>query len=161
MSTATRIVGLDVGGTQVKGGYLERSELDRPDPDLLRGRLRAIDTDLSQGIGAFVDQLAAFARALGYDGALGVGVPGVFHSGSGELQRSANMKGIQGVRLAAELRARLGEGRIVVDNDANAAAFGEQWLGAGANTRDLILITLGTGVGGGVVLDGEIFRGPT
>jgi glucokinase len=88
----------------------------------------------------------------------------VFDSHTGELQRSANMHALQGQRIEHQLRQRLdaGEDQVVtVDNDANAAAYGEQWLGAGRDVADLILFTLGTGVGGGVVLGGEVFRGPS
>lgn len=156
-----RVVGLDVGGTQVKGGWIEADELPDPDPGVLVERTRAIDTDLDRGVSDLLDRLAAFARELGLVDVLGVGVPGVFHPATGELLRSANMRAIEGVRLREELAARLDVGAIAVDNDANAAAFGEQWLGAGRDVDDLILVTLGTGVGGAVVLSGEVFRGPT
>ena len=160
---AARIIGLDVGGTQVKGGWIETSEFPRPDPAVLEGRTRSIDTTLDSGVEDFLGRLVSFAEELGFDGALGVGVPGVFHAETGELQRSANMRPLEGVRLELALRGLLGTWpeAVVVDNDANAAAYGEQWLGAGRDVTDLILITLGTGVGGGVVLDGEVFRGPS
>lgn len=162
--SSSRIIGLDVGGTQVKGGWIETSELPRPDPSALEERTQSIDTVLENGVDDFLKRLTSFAQDLGFDGALGVGVPGVFHSETGELQRSANMRALEGLRLEGELRARLGarpDLRITVDNDANAAAFGEQWLGAGRDVADLVLITLGTGIGGGVVLDGKVLRGPS
>lgn len=160
----SRIIGLDVGGTQVKGGWIETSDLPCPDPSVLQKRTRSIDTVLENGVDDFLNRLTDFALELGFDGALGVGVPGVFHAETGELQRSANMRELEGLRLQGELRERIAGGpgaRITVDNDANAAAFGEQWLGAGKDVADLILITLGTGVGGGVVLGGKVLRGPS
>jgi glucokinase len=159
-----RIVGLDVGGTQIKGGWIEASQLPSPDPRVLADRTRVIDTQLERGVEDFLDRLSGFARELGYRGALGVGVPGVFDQRTGELQRSSNMHAIEGLHLEDELRRRLGadEGQVLkVDNDANAAAFGEQWLGAGRDVADLVLFTLGTGVGGGIVLGGQVFRGPS
>lgn len=157
-----RILGLDIGGTQVKGGWIESSELPTPDRETLMGRLSAIDTVLSNGSSAFLDDVAGFARDLGFDGRLGVGVPGVFHTENRRIERSANMPEIDGIQLALELAKRLDVSPedVVVDNDANAAAFGEQWLGGGRGLSDLALITLGTGIGGGVVSNGEIFRGP-
>jgi len=159
---ASRIIGLDVGGTQVKGGWIGTGELPTPDPAALEPRTRAIDTALERGVDDLLDRLVVFANELGFDGRLGVGVPGVFDARTGELQRSANMHALEGLRLEDALRQRLGSRAeaVVLDNDANAAAFGEQWLGAGTDVDDLILLTLGTGVGGGVVLDGEVFRGP-
>lgn len=159
---ANVFVGLDVGGTQVKGGVLQAQELDSLDPARVTERLVSIDTELERGAQHFFDALAEFARELGFEGSLGVGFPGIFRTGSSVLLRSANMGALEGIDLAAELASRLDVDpeSLVVGNDANLAAYGEQWLGAGRGLSDLVLLTLGTGIGGGILLDGKLFTGP-
>ena len=155
-------VGLDVGGTQIKGGALRAEELNSLDPARVTGRLVSIDTELERGVERFFDRLADFARELGFEGCLGVGFPGIFRTGSSVLLRSANMEALAGIDLGAELASRLDVDphSLRVGNDANLAAYGEQWLGAGRGLADLVLLTLGTGIGGGILLDGELFTGP-
>lgn len=154
-------VGLDVGGTQIKGGALRAEELSALDPARVTERLVSIDTELEQGVERFLDRLADFARELGFEGSLGVGFPGIFRAGSTVLLRSANMKALAGIDLGAELASRLdvAPDSLRVGNDANLAAYGEHWLGAGRGLCDLVLLTLGTGIGGGILLGGELFTG--
>jgi glucokinase len=71
---------------------------------------------------------------------------------------SANLPGFQGFPVRDAIQRILGT-TIVLENDANAAALGEMWIGAGKDVKDLILITLGTGIGGGIVVDGRVLRG--
>ncbi len=155
-------VGLDVGGTQIKGGALRAEELDSLDPARVTERLVAIDTELERGVERFFDRLADFARELGFEGRLGVGFPGIIARDSTVLLRSANMEPLAGIDLGAELASRLDvdPDSLCVANDANLAAYGEQWLGAGRGLSDLVLLTLGTGIGGGILLDGQLFTGP-
>jgi len=155
-------VGLDVGGTQIKGGALRARELSSLDPALVTERLVSIDTELESGVERFFDRLADFARQLGFEGGLGIGFPGIFRTGSSVLLRSANMEALAGIDLGAELAARLDvdPDSLAVCDDANLAAYGEQWLGAGRGLSDLVLLTLGTGIGGGILLDGKLFTGP-
>jgi glucokinase len=148
-----RCVGLDIGGTQVKVGVVE---------DGAPRRAEAMDTLLERGADDFLDRLAARARALGARDALGVGCPGVFDAASGALSASANLHALEGRDLRVELAERTGIAPecIGVGNDANLAAYGEQWMGAGREHRDLCLVTLGTGIGGGLVLGGALITGP-
>lgn len=161
MSGGRVFVGLDVGGTQVKGGAIRADELDRLDPEQVVGRTVTRDTDLERGASDLLDRLAAFARELGADGPLGLGCPGVYDGRSGVLLRSANLKVLEGVHLARELARRLDlePPSVAVGNDADLAAYGEQWLGAGRGIDDLVMLTLGTGIGSGIVLAGELFTG--
>lgn len=163
----TDFLGLDVGGTQVKAGVLRAAECAGPDapvPDIatLLGRTRTLETDLGRGPEAFLDSLAGFVRELAPTARVALGFPGVFDPESGRLVRSANLRSAEGLDLGGELARRLDRapGEIRVDNDANLATYGEQWLGAGRGVRDLVMLTLGTGVGGGVVLGGKLFTGP-
>ncbi|MFT4648934.1 MAG: glucokinase [Planctomycetota bacterium] len=148
------VIGVDIGGTSVKGGLLL--------PDGTRRLAQPLPTVLDQGAHAFIDGLAEWIQELGADCPLGIGVPGIFEPGTRRLTESPNLKALAGFDFAVELGKRLGRdaATIPVENDANLAALGEQWLGAGRGKRDLVMVTLGTGVGGGIVLDGRIIRGP-
>lgn len=154
MTGSGRFLGLDVGGTQVKAGLID-SEGERT-----RGVPQA--THLSDGADGFLDHLARQAQDLGPFELVGMGVPGVFRSDTTILQRSSNLPELVGVDLGAGLAERLNldPSQVLVGNDANLAAYGEQGFGAGRGQQDLLLVTLGTGVGGGVVLEGHVVTGP-
>lgn len=149
-----RFLGLDVGGTDIKAGILDSAG------GYQRGESRA--TWLKQGKSGFLDALAEQAEAYGEVHGIGLGVPGVFQTGTGILQRSNNLRMLEGADLIAGLAQRLGRApdSIRIGNDANMAAFGEQGFGGGRGQDDLLLVTLGTGVGGGVVLGGKLVTGP-
>ncbi|MGB2987345.1 MAG: ROK family protein, partial [Phycisphaerae bacterium] len=90
---------------------------------------------------------------------VGVGAPGPLSQRTGRIIRSANLPGWVDVPVGGRLREGLGVA-VTLDNDGNAAAFGEYWAGAGrGGGDDLVMLTLGTGVGAGVVLDGRILHG--
>jgi glucokinase len=89
---------------------------------------------------------------------VGIGVPGFIDMDQGVIVGSANLPGFQGLPVRDEIQRRLGI-PILLENDANAAALGEMWIGAGKNVKDLILLTLGTGIGGGIVIDGKVMHG--
>ena len=149
-----RVVGLDVGGTAVKVGTLEANGDRRAGTPL--------PTDLARGMEDFLDRLAELVRAQGPAERVGLGVPGVFRTDTGILSRSANLPQMVGHDLIGELARRLdwAPERICVGNDANLAAFAEHGFGAGRGTADMLMVTLGTGVGGGVVMGGELVQGP-
>jgi glucokinase len=154
VTASGRFLGLDVGGTQVKAGLI--------DSDGERTRGVPQSTHLGQGAEGFLDHLAQQARALGDFERVGLGLPGVFRSNTSILHRSSNLPELVGVDLGAGLAKRLDmhPSQVLVGNDANLAAYGEQGFGAGRGEQDLLLITLGTGVGGGVVLEGNVVTGP-
>ena len=89
---------------------------------------------------------------------IGVGVPGLIDSESGRLLESPNLPGWNDYDVKGEIERRLGT-TVILENDANVAALGELWLGAGRGSESLCMYTLGTGVGGGLVLEGRIWRG--
>jgi glucokinase len=157
MGAATRHVGLDLGGTSIKAGALSRE-----------GRILArasAPTELEQGAGRVLDALAGLARELAGDEplrALGLGTPGLVDRERGLVSASPNLGPLVGVPLRDGLAERLGlaPSLVRIENDANAAAFGEERLGAGRRLGDLCLVTLGTGVGGGLVLGGALWVGP-
>jgi len=148
-----RLVGLDLGGTSIKGGAVsERGEiLER----------RSIDIDRARGASALIDGLAGLARDLGVRSRVGLGAPGLFDRERGVVLESPNLPFMEGVALRGELARRLSldESAVLLENDANAAAIGEHWAGAGRGEADLLMVTLGTGVGGGLILGGELYSG--
>ena len=90
--------------------------------------------------------------------AVSVAVPGTVNVTDGVVVKAPNVPCLDGFRLGAALESEL-EWPVILENDANAAALGEMWRGAGQGYRTLICVTLGTGVGGGIILDGKLWRG--
>ena len=90
--------------------------------------------------------------------AVSIVVPGTVNVAEGVVVKAPNVPCLDGFRLSAALESEL-EWPVILENDANAAAIGEMWQGAGRGYRTLICVTLGTGVGGGIILDGKLWRG--
>ena len=149
-----RLVGLDLGGTSIKGGVAsEQGEvLDR----------RSVDLSPDLGADGLIDRLARLARDLGAERCVGLGAPGLFDRDRGVVLESPNLAFLEGVPLRGQLARRLAldDSAVLLENDANAAAIGEHWIGAGRGEADFLMITLGTGVGGGFILGGELYAGP-
>lgn len=151
-------VGLDLGGTAVKAGLVSAhgemiATLSEPtgnkDPAAVVARLARMTDDV----------LAAGAARLGMRPALagiGVGAPGLCRP-DGTVLWAPNLAW-RDVPLGPLLSARTGQ-PVRVDNDANVAAWAEAWVGAARDLRHVVLLTLGTGVGGGVIIDGAIYHG--
>ena len=148
MSNA-HLVGADVGGTNVK--YLVL------DADGRRQREGSIDTDPQDP----ADTIARLAAAVQVPRPAGVGLAcaGIVAPGSGMLGRSPNLPGWENGNLKHVLAGAFGEVPLAVANDVNAALYGEYRHGAGRGCRHLVMIALGTGVGGGVLVDGRLYTG--
>lgn len=149
-----RLIGIDLGGTAIKAGACDDA-----------GRIlerRSVPTGLADGADAVIERMAGLARELGAEGCLGVGSPGLIDHAAGRVLECPNLKVLENVPLRDELARKLGfdPKRVRLENDANAAAVGEGWLGAGRTQRDFLLVTLGTGVGGGLILSGALYSGP-
>ncbi len=156
------LIGLDFGGTTIKGGAV-----DSVSGAVLAKASRPFDPavpahEICDRAASLVAELESRAGRSAHP--IGVGCAGLFVRTTGEVLASANMRNLVGTSLTDELRAAcersLGGREFLLENDANVAAFGEQWLGAGRDLPDLVLVTLGTGVGGGVVLGDVLFTGP-
>src|SRR5207253_5842076 len=91
---------------------------------------------------------------------IGIGIPGIIDMHTGMSREVPNLPGWAESAVQAQIE-RLLDTPVVLENDANAAALGEQWLGAARETDDMAMLTLGTGVGGGIVLGGRIWHGMT
>ncbi len=148
------IYGVDIGGTDTKLGIVKESgeiladgkiETKAADgPEALRGRILAwFNENRSKDMDA---------------AAVGIGCAGLVDRDNGILCFSPNLTGWKDVQLA-RLFSDVMNVPVTVENDVNCAAYAEYRMGAGRETRHFICVTLGTGVGGGIVLDGELFRG--
>jgi glucokinase len=152
-------IGVDLGGTNLRiaavdenGILLEKVTLGT---GVSRGRARVIQ-DMCDAISRLAMRYQAKLTLLG----VGVGVPGIIDRQTGIMRESPNLPGWAGASVRAEIEECL-QARVMVENDANVAAFGEKWLGAGKNVDHLAILTLGTGVGGGLVFNGRIWAGMT
>lgn len=155
-------VGLDVGGTKILGVVLDRRgevtrALLRPTPqdrDEVVATLGTLLTDLL----APADPADDDAGGAGDPGTVtvGIGVPGAVDR-AGRVVTAPNVPALRGL-VASELAEALGH-QVAVDNDANCAALAEWRLGVGREVDDLLLVTLGTGIGGGIVAGGRLLRG--
>lgn len=149
-------VGVDLGGTNLRvaladdAGHLVEI-INRP-TELKRGRDRIVQ-EIVQAIG----ELSAKAGPLR---GVGVGLPGIIDLESGTVAAAANLPGWSDFPVRRELESQLGL-RVILENDANCAALGEKWVGAGRDVDDLCMVTLGTGVGGGFVVNGRPWHGVT
>ncbi len=103
--------------------------------------------------------LAAYDRLRqGRPGSLGIGIPGLVDA-SDDILFAPNLAGVAGYSFGKELRAELGQSRVWIGNDATAACWAEHALGAGQGYQDMLTVTLGTGIGGGIVSSGQLFEG--
>jgi glucokinase len=150
-------IGVDLGGTNLRIAAVEESGqlLDRI---ALSVRSLGNRDGVIEELCRSVEEIASKQSRTRTFAGLGAGVPGILYVDSGILRKSPNLPGWENFPVRDAIRSRLGV-HVIVDNDANAAALGEKWLGAGREVASLCLLTLGTGVGGGLVLDGKIWRG--
>jgi len=149
-------IGVDLGGTNLraaavdeKGKVLERVSVPA---NFHAGPIHVV-SEIVGAIAKVRDRLdPVLLRGVG------IGVPGFIDIDTGVIIGSSNLPGFNDFPVRDEIQKHLGI-PIILENDANAAALGEKWIGAGQNVKDLILLTLGTGIGGGVITDGKILHG--
>jgi len=143
--------GIDVGGTKIAGGVVAE---DGQVLETLRVESPATDVEaIEDAIADLVGQLSVRHEIT----AVGIGAAGYVDRDRARVLFAPNIAW-RDVNLKGELEERV-DVPVVVENDANAAAWGEFRFGAGSDVDDLMLVTVGTGVGGGLVLDGELYRG--
>ncbi len=148
-------IGLDLGGTKIAAALVA------PDGSILAEDRRPTEAD--RGVEAVLDNLVAAARQVaGRDQArvstIGLGAPGPLNCREGLIYKAPNFLGWDDVPIVRLLEQRLGI-PVVLENDANAAGYGEWALGAGRGTRDMIYLTISTGIGGGIIIGGEVYHG--
>lgn len=150
-------IGVDLGGTNLRIAAVEET-----------GRLIekvTLGTQVSLGrdhvLNEMCDAIQRLSHKYGNSGGIcgiGIGVPGIIDMQTGLLRESPNLPGWADYPVRAEIERRL-KTMVILENDANVAGFGESWLGAAKDHTEMAMLTLGTGVGGGLVLGGEIWNG--
>jgi glucokinase len=149
-------LGIDLGGTKIYGVLVKGAEV------VAEAKRK---TPTQGGPLAVVDAIAELIGELGgtdgVDG-VGVGAPGVIDVATGTVQQAPNLPGwVEPFGLGPALSEALGDIKVVVDNDVNAGTVAEWRVGAGKGATDLLGVFVGTGVGGGLILDGQLRRGAT
>src|ERR1043166_3544817 len=149
-------IGVDLGGTNLRAAAVDST-----------GKLLekvAGSTDIKEGREHVLSNIASFIDTLrqrcGRDGLVGVGVgiPGFIQIKKGFIVGSNNLSVLENYPVRDDIEKRLGT-KVILENDANAAALGEKWIGAGREVDDLVLLTLGTGIGGGIISGGKVLHG--
>lgn len=149
-------IGLDLGGTNLRAAAIDKSGsiLEKV----------AGGTNYSEGreplLADMVASIQKLRRSVGSHRLTGVGVvvPGFIRLKDGVILNSNNLVCLEGFPIRDRIEEQLGI-PVVLENDANAAALGEQWMGAGRGVDDLVLLTLGTGIGGGIISGGKVLHG--
>ncbi len=141
---------LRIAAVDVHGHLIEKVTLGTK---VSLGRDHVIN-DMCDAIQRLSEKYKNSASMLG----IGIGVPGIIDMETGLLRESPNLPGWAEYPVRAEIERRLST-MVILENDANVAAFGEKWLGAAKEHNDMAMLTLGTGVGGGLVLGGKIWHG--
>ena len=150
------VLAADLGGTNLrlavvdgKGDIVFRNKIPTPDngrrEDILRAIMESAQLCIDETPGAGVT-------------AFGAAVPAIVSSRDGMILRSPNLPALNNFAFAEHFRKHLGI-PVVLENDANSAAVGENWKGASRGIQNSICVTLGTGVGGGIIIDGKLLRG--
>src|SRR5258706_11071943 len=154
---ANYTIGVDLGGTNLRvaavdeqGQVMERIALGT---QLSLGRDQVLD-DMCASIQQLAQRHAASSKLVG----IGIGVPGIIDMEAGTVWEAANLPGWAGFPVRSEIERRL-HTQVILENDARVATLGEKWLGAGRAVDDMAMLTLGTGVGGGLILGGKIWYG--
>jgi glucokinase len=149
-------IGLDLGGTNLRAAAIDGNGklLDKTagSTNYIQGR-EAVLSDIV----AAIETLRSRQGTTGLTG-IGIGVPGFIRMKEGFITSSNNLPYFENFPIRDAIEQRLGT-RVILENDANAAALGEKWIGAGRDFDDLVLLTLGTGVGGGIISGGRVVRG--
>ena len=151
-------VGIDVGGTNVKLGLF--------DSELKMICKTSITTEANMGPEVVINNMAEAVKELLTEAgfslqdivAIGIGTPGPAKYSEGIIIKSTNMPTFKNTPICKMLNERLGA-PVVFDNDANVACWGEYSVGAGKGVKDIAFFTLGTGIGGGIVSNGELVHG--
>lgn len=150
------VIGIDLGGTNIKYGIIK--------PDGTHGKFESAETRGDLGADHVLDKVVSIIEGLkrkaGADiriTAVGMGLPALVDSSAGMLLNAPNLR-IKNFPVARIVSERIGL-PVVIDNDANAMLEGEAWLGAARGVGNAVLLTLGTGVGGAIMIDGRIARG--
>ena len=152
------VCAVDLGGTNLRAANIDRAgrihqRVRKPTP-----KSDSV-ADIVNSLAAAVCECEAAALQRGAQiNSVSIAVPGTVQPDTGVVANAPNLKSLQGYKLRPALESALGRS-VFLENDANAAALGEMWLGAARGFQTILCLTLGTGVGGGIILGGKLWRG--
>lgn len=152
-------VGIDLGGTNIAVGVVNENYQIVSSAKRKTNMPRPADEIADDMSGAVKDALDSAGISISDVYSVGVGTPGAVNPETGIILTANNLK-FDHLPLGKMMEERLGK-KVYIENDANAAAYGEFLAGAGKGARDFIAVTLGTGVGGGVIIGGKMLSGST
>ena len=148
------VLGIDIGGTNIRGAVID------DEGQIIKKEHTA--SHAKEGIERLIENLSNFInrfKDLEIDG-IGIGIPGIMNSKKGILTQAPNIKGVNNFPIVEVFNNQVSLGvPIIFENDANSAAIGEYWKGAGTEVDSLVILTLGTGLGGGIILNGKLWSG--
>lgn len=149
-------IGVDLGGTNLRAAVVQE---DGKLVEKISGST-PIGSSPEPAIEDMVRSIKTLQERHGAEGmvGVGVGVPGFIRMKEGVIAGWNNRPAFNGYPVRDQIEKRLGK-KVILENDANAAALGEKWMGAGRDVDDLVLLTLGTGLGGGIIIGGRILHG--
>jgi glucokinase len=152
------LIGIDLGGTNIKVGVFT-AQLNLLAKDVIRTEAAGgPDHVIDRIVKAATDVLTRTGKDMKHVRAVGIGAPGPANIAEGVIASAPNMPGFENTPVKKLLSDKMGV-PVVFENDANAACWGEFVAGAGRGVKDMVLITLGTGIGGGVVSNGRLLHG--
>ena len=149
-----KFLGIDIGGTNLRGRIISEQG-DTLGEEKTR-------SDAHMGISRLMENLTGFVKGFAGEeiSAIGIGIPGVVNRRNGTLVQAPNIANTKNFPFTAALLDGIGTATpVFVENDASCAALGEYFAGAGRGSNSMVMITLGTGFGGGIILDGSLWSG--
>ncbi len=149
-------IGVDVGGTNIKAALVDKD-----------GRIKRkikVKTDAARGKSVVLDKIIKCIEAVSFGiekkelVGIGIGVPGIIDRKKGRIIMLPNIPGFENFSLAARIRKKFGM-PVLIENDASCVVLAEYLFGAGKGAKNLVCLTLGTGIGGGIIIDGKLYHG--
>lgn len=154
------VIGVDLGGTNVRAAVVDSDGTVLGQAKLDSRAMDGFEATLEQIVASLEAAIAESGINTQTVGAVGMAIPGTVKDDEGLVLWSPNFKDWNGVQLRAPILERFGV-PVSMGNDANVAAFGEYTFGAGRGSRVMVMFTLGTGIGSGLIVDGKIYSGVT
>ncbi len=149
------VIGVDVGGTNLRAALINESGKIMSRKSRPSEAKKGIDF-VTENLINLINETKKEKKIYG----IGIGIPGIIDSSNGVLTQAPNISKVKNYPFRDILLKKLGiDLPIILENDANCAAVGEWWIGAGKDVNSLIMLTLGTGLGGGIILRGKLWSG--